>query len=307
MASCGVRVTSTLLLTQPLGAETSVLGAVLSILTGTLVALVVFPALSETDAEAVWPSPSVDRTESTGLSPEGRDRGSSADQVCVTSVLYQPFLFGLVVAAALRFGAVLSMLMPLTAALALLPALSTAVPSTVWLAPWPRCWGPVTVSMPDRSSVPLKDTVTSSEYQPAALAARSGAPVMAGAVLSMLTVAVPLTLLPALSVAVPVTFWALPSVVTVWGSVQSFRPDRFAWSTHEKLTATSVLFQPLAFWSGDWLGVTLGEERSTLTVKAWASSLLPALSTDQYSTVWTPSAPTVTVSPFVGVVASSTA
>src|SRR3954447_10200831 len=160
--------------------------------------------------------------------------------------------------------------------------------------------------MPDRPSFPSKETVTSSEYQPAAFAARSGAPVMAGAVLSMLTVAVPGKLLPALSVAVPVTFCAFPSVVIVFGAVQSFRPDSVVWSTQEKLTSTSVLFHPFAFWSGDWLGVMLGEERSTLTVKAWAASLLPALSTDQYFTLWTPSAPTVTVSPLVGVVASST-
>src|SRR3954452_24417834 len=137
MASCGVRVTSTLLLTQPLGAETSVLGAVLSILTGSLVALVVFPALSATDAEAVCPSPSVDKTESAGLSPASPDSASSADQVCVTSVLYQPLSFGFVVGAALRFGAVLSTLMQLPEVLALLPALSTAVPSTFWLPPWP--------------------------------------------------------------------------------------------------------------------------------------------------------------------------
>src|SRR3954471_20873639 len=107
-ASCGVRVTSTLLLTQPLGAETSVPGAVLSILTGSLVALVVLPALSETEAEAVWPSPSVERTESAGFSPARPERASSADQVCVTLVLYQPLSFGLVVGAALRFGLVLS-------------------------------------------------------------------------------------------------------------------------------------------------------------------------------------------------------
>src|SRR6476661_5395643 len=121
-ASCGVRVTSTLLLTQPLGAETSVLGAVLSILTGSLVALVVLPALSETEAEAVCPSPSVDRIESAGLSPARPERASSADQVCVTSVLYQPAALGPVVGAALRFGGVLSTLIPVTAVVAALPA-----------------------------------------------------------------------------------------------------------------------------------------------------------------------------------------
>ena len=44
--------------------------------------------------------------------------------------------------------------------------------------------------MPDRPSSAVKETVTSSSYQPAPLGARSGAPVIVGAVLSMLTVAV---------------------------------------------------------------------------------------------------------------------
>src|SRR3954451_9813036 len=134
--------------------------------------------------------------------------------------------------------------------------------------------------MPDRASLPSKETVTPSEYQPAAFAGRSGAPVMVGAALSMLTVAVPVALLAALSVAVPATSCALPSVETVMGAVQSFRPDNSVWSVQEKLTATSVLFQPCAFCPGDWLGVMLGEDRSTLTVKFLAASLLPALSTE---------------------------
>src|SRR4051794_9018772 len=144
MASCGVRVTSTLLLTQPLGAETSVLGAVLSILTASLVALVVLPALSLTDAETVWPSPSEASTTSAGFSPKRPESASSADQVCVTSVLYQPFSLGRVAGAALRLGAVLSTLMPLTVVLARLPAASVASPSTLWLPPSPRCCAPVT-------------------------------------------------------------------------------------------------------------------------------------------------------------------
>src|SRR3712207_525658 len=104
--------TSTLLFTQPLGAETSVLGAVLSILTGSLAALVVLPALSVTEADTVWPSPSFARTASAGLAPARPDRASSASHTCVTLVLYQPLPLGLVVGAALRFGAVLSTLRP---------------------------------------------------------------------------------------------------------------------------------------------------------------------------------------------------
>src|SRR3954452_9538913 len=98
---------------------------------------------------------------------------------------------------------------------------------------------------------------------------------MVGGVLSMFTVAVALALLPALSLAVPVTDCASPSVVTVCGSSQLFRPDSAAWSTQEKETATSVLFHPCAFCDGAWLAVMLGEERSISTVTVCACSLFP--------------------------------
>ena len=43
--------------------------------------------------------------------------------------------------------------------------------------------------------------------------------------MSMLTVAVSVAVLPALSVAVPVTCWAAPSVVVVTGAVQLATPE----------------------------------------------------------------------------------
>jgi hypothetical protein len=58
------------------------------------------------------------------------DRASEAVQWIVTSPLYQPSAFGAAVAAPLSVGAVLSMLMPPTLVLALLSALSVAVPET---------------------------------------------------------------------------------------------------------------------------------------------------------------------------------
>ena len=101
---------------------------------------------------------------------------------------------------------------------------------------------------------------------------------------------------------VPVTFWARPSVATISGAEQSARPERSVWSRQEKLTATSVLFQPWAFASGDWLAMIVGRGQVDLrTVKDWRASRLPARSTDQYSTVCTPSAPTVTLVPRIGV------
>src|SRR5207249_8669073 len=64
-------------------------------------------------------------------------------------------------------GPVLSMLIPETVALALLPALSVAVPVTLWLAPSPSVVGPERFASPESASLPVKLTVTSSLYQPA--------------------------------------------------------------------------------------------------------------------------------------------
>ena len=120
---------------------------------------------------------------------------------------YQPAALGEVVAAPLIVGAVLSMLIPATVVLALLPALSVAVPVADWAAPAAlRVIGLVQLAIPERTSEQRKLAVTSLLFQPLALAAGLRLPLIAGPVLSMLipeTVA--LALLPALSVAVPVT------------------------------------------------------------------------------------------------------
>ena len=67
----------------------------------------------------------------------------------------------------------------------------------------------------------------------------------------MLTVAGSVAVLPALSVAVPVTGWPLPSLVTVCGPVQLASPDSA--SAQENVTVTLPLFQPLTFGGGDWV------------------------------------------------------
>jgi len=63
------------------------------------------------------------------------------------------------------------------------------------------------VATPDKLSSQLKVTVTSWLYQPFASGDRSGAPVIVGGVVSMLTVAGSVAVLPALSVPMPVTAW----------------------------------------------------------------------------------------------------
>src|SRR5690349_14054330 len=121
--------------------------------TGALVAVVTLPALSATLAVAVRANPSVSMTEGAGTAPARPESASSAAQTCVTGALYQWLAFGAASGAALRFGAVLSTLMPLTVLDAELPALSRAVPTTDWFAPSTSRWGPVTVSIPESSSL----------------------------------------------------------------------------------------------------------------------------------------------------------
>ncbi len=86
--------------------------------------------------------------------------------------------------------------------------------------------GMVVSSIPERPSVPVQWTVTSSRYQPAALGGVPAAPERTGSVRSMLmssTFAV--AVLPAMSVASPETRWPSPSLESVTGSVQPAMPD----------------------------------------------------------------------------------
>src|SRR5919199_1012480 len=95
-----------------------------------------------------------------------------------------------------------------TPAAVVLPAASLAVPLTLWLAPSASVCGAGQVAIPDRLSAQVKPTVTSALYQPLALAARSAAALMVGAVLSMLTRTGSLAVLPALSTALPLASWS---------------------------------------------------------------------------------------------------
>src|SRR5438094_5371662 len=105
----------------------------------------------------------------------------------------------------------MSMLFPDTVALSLLPASSAAVPVTLSLPPAPLS---VTsggqLAIPESASAQVKCTVTEPpSYQPAALGEVVAAPLIVGAVLSMLIPeTVVLALLPALSVAVALDAWA---------------------------------------------------------------------------------------------------
>ena len=149
--------------------------------------------------------------------------------------------------------------------------------------------------MPDRPSSAVQSTVTSPLYQPAALGAVVAAPSSVGAVLSMLmpsTVAD--AVLPATSVAVPVTFWPAPSFLSVVvAGEQSAMPESASSQSND--TTTSLLFQPKPFAAGVREPSIVGLTRSILTSIECAFSTLPALSTDQNEIVCLPFRPWLNV------------
>src|SRR5688500_10947253 len=104
----------------------------------------------------------------------------------VTSPLYQPAAFASVVGAPASVGAVLSMLMLSTLALAVLPALSTALPSTDWFPPsLTTSTGAEQLAMPDSASEHSKDTLTSVLFQPKPLPSGWRLPLIDGAMPSI--------------------------------------------------------------------------------------------------------------------------
>src|SRR5439155_221987 len=193
--------------------------------------------------------------------------------------------------AALAVGLVLSMLMLLTVdGSAALPATSTQLPVlvTVWLAPSALtvALATVLVATPDctaPASAQLKPTVTSTLFQPKAFGAGLRLPVITGFVLSIFTVTLAIALvLPALSVHVPLTSVPLVSAVRPLPVVQLSIPLLIvpASPLSLKVTATSVLFQPLTLAAGALTAVGgLGGVLSMLMpLTVEESAALPALS-----------------------------
>src|SRR5437762_8567659 len=122
--------------------------------------------------------------------------------------------------APLIVGAVLSILIPATVVLALLPASSVSAPPLHDALPIASVASAAQLWIPESVSAQLKCTVTSLLYQPAALGEVVAAPLIVGAVLSMLIhETVVLVLLLDLSVEVPVADWAVPSALRVSGEV----------------------------------------------------------------------------------------
>jgi hypothetical protein len=152
-----------------------ILGPVLSMLIPVLVTgSLTFPATSvQVPGPADCPAPSVVNVIA-AVQVAMPDKPSVPLKVTVTFVLFQPAAFGAGDCAADAVGAVLSILMPvrLTGSLTF-PALSVQVPGPAdRAAPSEvKTTGAEQVSIPDSPSVPLKLTVTSVLFQPAAFAA----------------------------------------------------------------------------------------------------------------------------------------
>jgi hypothetical protein len=243
----------------------------LSIFTAGLdVAFVAFPALSETEAEAVRPVPSLEIVAFAGAEPARPERASAAVQWIVTLPLYQPAPFGLVVGAPERVGATLSILIGETVAEALRSALLTAVPVTDWLAALEETVvGPEQDLIPDIGSEQVKETVTSLLFQPLPFAAGLRAPVIVGADLSSFTVTEPFPTLPSRSVAVDVL--VTPAVFEVCESVPGVGPDATPEpaSVADQVIETLELFQPAAFGEGATTPVTTGAVLSRMYDAVW--------------------------------------
>ena len=107
----------------------------------------------------------------------------------------------------------------------------------------------------------------------------------------MLTLVLPAAVLPAWSIAIPVTFWAAPSVVTVRGVGQLAIPE--ITSEHEKVTVTGVSFQPLLFAGDDATELIVCAVVSILRLRLARASRFAALSRLKNVTTWVPSAATL--------------
>ena len=273
---------------QPLSGSsvvsTSSSGAVRSILMPpTVAALLVARLVGDRGGGGQVVALAVDRRVA-GAAPSRPERASEAVQCDGDVAAYQPAAFGLVVAAPLSDGAVVSTSMSATVSLAGVAGivgrgardgLALALAEHLRGRDRRRC------RRARRSA--RKETVTSPSYQPAALAARSAEPLTLGAVLSRFTIAGSVAVLPALSVAVPVTSWASPSSATTWSGVHDAMPETA--SAQVNLTVTSLLFQPLAFGAGASVCEIVGVLPSIFTSTVLCASSLPALSTLQYSSV----------------------
>src|SRR3954453_15046370 len=137
---------------------------------------------------------------------------------------------------------------------------------------------------PERTSGQGKWTLTGPTYQPLLpMVPVTMDPLMVGLVLSSLTVTESVPVLPAVSLAEPLTTRpvVLVSVLITWSGVTlpTATPEPGSVSLASKCTVTSLLFQSDAFAFGFTVWVTVGAMLSYLSVAVLAGSTFPATST----------------------------
>ena len=144
----------------------------------------------------------------------------------------------------------MSMLTPLTVAVELLSALSTAVPVTDWFAAFAvSVVAALDVLMPDVASLDENETVTSELFQPLEFGAGVREPAIVGAVLSSLTWIDAVAVLPTLSVT-RVFLVTVPSVVTESLPGDTLLTPEPPTSLPVQVIDTFDLFQPAPFGAG---------------------------------------------------------
>jgi hypothetical protein len=207
--------------------------------------------------------------------------GSLTAQLTVTGVVFQPAVFGAGLTVGVTTGGVLSILMPLAEAVVLtLPATSVHVPVADNPAPSVlSVTGEVQVAIPDKASVPVKDTTTLVLFQPAALGAGVAAATAVGRVMSILMVAATEFVSPAEFTAVQVNVVPGVSAVRVTGSqpVETSELIPEMGSVTVQLNVTLELFHPAELGAGEITGTTTGAVVSIRTCTL-AEPVAPLLS-----------------------------
>jgi hypothetical protein len=183
----------------------------------------------------------------------------SASLAPAEAVAVWPWVTGSGLTVGVSIGLVASYLNGYRCAPLVLPALSVQVPGTLAVAlSGPSYVGAVHPAMPEVASCPVKATVTGALYQPAALGARSGVPVVTmGAVASRLIVTACCAVPPALA-ASQVNVTPAVSVVMVAGPQPLVFETVDPSSVTVQVSETSLVYQPLLPTAPVTVGVITG-------------------------------------------------
>lgn len=205
-----------------------------------------------------WPAVSLGTDIGAGQSATPEPASAHSNETTI-ALLFQPWPFAAGTAEAVIVGPVLSRA-TVRLTVPAFPAMSAAVPVTVWVPSAVSVTGGEQVARPDSASAHSKVTVTLLLFQPSTGVGDTLA-VIVGGVRSSLIVVLAVAELPALSRAVPETTMPALSAVTIRAAGHSATP--LPVSRQSKLTVTSPRCQPASFGSGDAFACAAGGIVST--------------------------------------------